>query len=200
MVSFGGHQRVSQQQFSNLLRVIIILTISAKFAFSQDFNYLTYVHQSAMEMQYTFEVSINYYGQYLNNAAEQLSRALSDRVFDKMETISTYEEGYVLQGCILQTSTVALALIFDVVEQMEPVNNRTTDFHQSVLRELMEVNILMTDFDTFYYQFNVRLQESYRYLNDVLLINMMSSLQSLIDADAFLVLLLETCLQGVQQK
>lgn len=63
----------------------------------------------------------------------------------------------------------------------------------------MDVNILTTDFDTFYNGFRIHLYEAYDYLNDVLLTNVINSLQDLINVGNFLIPMLENCLGGVQK-
>lgn len=94
---------------------------------AQDFNYLSYVHESAMNMLFSFEVSANVYGLVMNDEAEKLSRALTDRVVEKLETISSAEEGFRMQGCVLQVSTMALSVIWDVHDQIERVHNGSVD-------------------------------------------------------------------------
>lgn len=178
--------------------VIFLLATTRLYVSGQDFNYLTYAHETAMNMQYTFEVSLNFFGQFLTTEAEQLSRSLTTRTIDTIAVSSTYEDGYKIMGCILPVSTMSLSFIWDVVDKLEPVGEETVDFHQSVLEELTRVNILKIDFETFYYQFSERLSRKYSHLNDVLLVDVVDSLDSLISGKEFLTFLLGNCLDGVK--
>lgn len=181
------------------VRLFLILFLTCASVTAQDFNYLSYAHESAMSMLFSFEVSANLYGSLMTDEAEKLSRALTDRVVDRLETISSIEEGFRMQGCVLQASTMALSVIWDVHDHIGRVHNGSVDFHQSVIRELMDVNILTTDFDTFYNEFRIHLYEAYNYLNYVLLTNVINSLQDLINVGDFLIPMLENCLGGVQK-
>lgn len=174
----------------------IILCVSA--VSSQDStNYLVYAHETAMNMLFTVKTNSNTQTNRLTEEVDLLSLALTDRIADKLEDTLTQQQGYQIQGCILQVSTMALSVVWDVHDQLEYVYNESVDFHQSVIREIMDKDMLQIDFEHFYYEFMEHLYERYYHLNDAL-VEVDASIQGLVAAKAFLMSMVDNCLGGVK--
>lgn len=180
--------------------ILAVFPLSGTVSGQGSTNYLVYAHDTAMNMMFTVKTNSNAQTDRLSEEALQLSNALTDRLADKLqEPEMTQQQGYQMQGCILQVSTMSLSVIWDVHEQLERVYNRSVDFHQSVIRELTDQDVLQIDFEHFYYEFMEHLYERYYQLND-LLVEVSDSIQGLASVKVFLMTMLDNCLGGVLQE
>lgn len=155
-------------------------------------------HDAAQAKLYSFQVRINYYGQYITNQTETLSRLLTDLVIDRLETMTTAEEGFRMQGCILLVATEVLFTMFDVGDDYDDVQRKMIEFHQSVLKELMDINIL-TDFEAFHNTHQEHLADLADKLNSDLLDSLVESLRDLVSAQDYLGPRLVQCLSEVEK-
>lgn len=102
-----------------------------------------------------------------------------------------------MQGCLLIVGTQALFTIFAVSEDYELVQNKMVQFQQSVLRELLTLNIL-TELDEFSAAHQEHLNDMAERLNMDLLERLVESIRGLVSAQDSLGLMLTQCLSDVE--
>lgn len=160
-------------------------------------NYLLSAYERTLEMQYKFEVSLTYYGQYLNAEAGLLSTALLDRVADRLDTATADAQGQPIRDCILAVSGNSLMLIWNVNEVLQTVKRESILFHHRVIQSLATFNVLTGDPDAFWDEFEQQLNAKFEHINNNLLQIVIDQLYALIAARTEYAGYLEWCLGNV---
>lgn len=179
-----------------LLLLGVILSFCCSITSAEDTNYLIFAYETALNFQYTVKTGANEETARLTAAAENLSRVLTDRATEKLETITTPEQAFQIQGCILQASTMSLTFIWNVHDKLEQVYAQSLDFHSAVIQEITDKNLLQIDFEHFYHDLTSHLREILNDLNDQLY-EISNSIVALAGSTMMLDYMLEMCLQGV---
>lgn len=164
----------------------------------EGFYYLISAHEATQETLFSFKVRVHYYGEYITNETETLSRLLTDLVAAELETITTAAEGFRMQGCVLQVATMALSTLFNVRDVYEEIQHKMVAFNQLVLETLLSENIL-TDLDGFSTTHQANLDELTDELNSDLLNNLVEVLRDLVSAQDYLGPRLAQCLSEVEK-
>lgn len=180
--------------FKNVLLGIFLLSCSFMAIPAQDdTNYLVYAYDTAMNIQYRVTTGMDAETLRLTEEVDALSQAIIDRVLKKADEITTEAQGNNLQGCVLQVSTSALSLINAVQDQMDHVHNQSHAFHTAVYQEIGVENILLVDFETYFYEFMNRLYENYYSLNDQIY-GISNSILRLVNSREDIISMLENCM------
>lgn len=150
-----------------------------------------------MAMKSNFDSSSDYYRDYVNYEVEALSKNLINQVADAKVRASTEAHGAAVQNCALIASYYERGAIEPVQHALEVLNDAGLIYYRVIWEELANMNAFKEGFDIFYYKFNLRLQESYDHLNDVLLENVLQGLYDLMDSARLVTNTLENCLNAI---
>lgn len=160
-------------------------------------NYLTTALDSAMAMKANFDYNAEYYRTYLNYEAESLSRNLLERAAQGLESATTAAQGAAIQSCSLMASYYATGPVGIVIDRLDILQDEALVFYRIINEELMRWNVFETPFDVFYYQFTLRLDESYTRLNDILMQNVLDALVDFIGSSRVIFDNLDNCITSV---
>lgn len=180
-----------------ILSVSAVLLICLGSIQCQNTNYLTTALDAAMAMKANFDSNAAYYRVYVNYETEALARNLIELVAQAMERSSTEAQGAAITSCAHAASYYATGAEGTVLTKLEVIQDAALVYYRIILDELAKMNVFTNDFEIFYYQFNLRLNESYDHLNDVLLQDVINGLLELIDGSRVIFNTLDNCLNAI---
>lgn len=163
----------------------------------QAFNYLIQAHEAAMAMKSNFDYNAAYYREYVNYETESLSYNLNELVAQALERSTTEAQGAAIRDCAVIASYYATGIANPVLDDLYVIQDAALIYYRIILEELTSMNVFATDLEIFYYQFNLRLNESYLRLNDVLLANVLNALFDLLDGSRVVFNTLDNCLNAI---
>lgn len=69
--------------------LLVVVAVINGVSSQEEFYHLIRAHEAAHEMLYSFKVRVAFYGEYITNETEILSRILTDQITLKLESITT---------------------------------------------------------------------------------------------------------------
>lgn len=180
-----------------LTLVLILAGILAVHAKSPSNKFLIQALEAALAMKANFDYNAAHYRDYVNYETESVSRNLNELVAQALERSSTAAHGSGIRNCAATAADLGTAATRRVLEDLEILQDAALIYYPIILHELIQMNIFNTDLDHFYHQFHERLNESYNRLNDVLLQNVLNSLNDLIASSTLVFNQLDSCLNAV---
>lgn len=177
-----------------LFTALITLTCLAAVQ-GQTNNYLLQALDAAMAMKSNFDSNAIYYRDYVTYERTALANNLNELIAEALEKATTAEEGTEIEFCAQTSSYFFTGVSGPVLQDLDILQNAALVYYRIILDELTKMNVFEEDFEIFYYQFNLRLNESYERLNDELLKNVVDNLFYLVDAAQVVVENLDACLK-----
>lgn len=141
-------------------------------------NYLLTAYDSALGMKHVHELSVENYRNSLAIESQDFGNYFTARLADVLETATTEAQGTALSNCAANAATSSRNSINRFDATLIPLQDAAMRLHLSIWEELIATN-LKADLDLFYYQHNLRLEERYDHLNNVLVDRIRSYLTDL---------------------
>lgn len=179
------------------MRVLCCLPIILSCLAVAHANYLLQAFDAAMAMKANFDYNTVYYREYVNYELIDISTHLMDLVSDALHRSSTDAHGAGVQNCAGIYSSLAQGLAKPALDSLTVIEDAALVYYRIMLEELNKNNVFTKDFDTFYYEFNLRLNESYEHLNDVLLQNVLDALFDMMDGRKIVIERMTECLDTI---
>lgn len=162
------------------MKVLLFFTFLIGLTVVAQGNLLTDAHASAMIWHEIAEGDIEYYRDYLTVEVEDLSNLILEKAIDKLETASNPALGAAIQECVEAAFRHSYQLMSNVDDQMQILQKEVNELHQIVLDEILDTNLMATNFDDFPETFRIRLSGAVTYIDFVLINNVVDYLLDII--------------------
>lgn len=149
-------------KMKNFVFLVVILACFAGTAVhGQANNYLLSAYESALELKAAYHQQIMSWRDWLTIEAGDVGFYFTNIVARALDRSPNEVQGAGITSCVNTTVTYSRININNMDDELRATQEAAVNLHNSVMLQLLEMNIKENDLEMFYYYHSLKMQEAY---------------------------------------